>query len=1103
MSDRTELLAAVGLERISAAAAGVDFGTAAAYLELAGRPQLLGYLKEAGVAKLSERQALAGGVGKAVKLGLLSATALPAAAAVDPTRRLLRAAANGDDATAGELLQVSGREDGWWDDKEGSALMAACASGREVVVRLLLRPEHAGAAHLGRPRESDGMTAVMLAARGGHADCMDHLLAAQADVDATNREGWTALMLACQANAPAVVAALVHAGASPTCGVHNGWAVVLTPLKLACIGGHARCVELLLGARAHIDENDGSRMDIVEADGSTMLIYAAQRTHCRTPMPGDGHSQTVRLLLEARASVDPTRWDGLTPLAYAAIYGDLDSASSLLAAGASPSRADEAGWTPILWAARGGHEPCVRLLLQRRARADEARPNGCTALMMAALAGSVATIDALLSAGADVHATMSAGRRLSALMLAGQHGHASAARRLLEARASPSQSDATGWSAARHAAHRGHALCAQLLGLAADTSDGAEVAAAEVATAEPAALAAAAAEPAVAEAALHFGPIAHLSHLDSWHERVTSARGEASATAAAATVHAGAGGASAGRGTAAGRALSRHYCCSSSHPHFANLLQMILLEHGYERAPGADAPWELLWFAGPLDPLMLRRMAPGQRVNKFPNSSCLTTKSQLWRTFERMRRRHGRAHFGFVPDSYVLPDEADRLRACMAAGGAAEANGGEGGGGGGGEGEGGGGGGKGEGGGEGNGEHSARTAAVWIVKPVAACRGQGITLHRSADGLPPEVGGRSGIGSVYVHPPYLIGGRKVDLRLYVLVTSWRPLVVYLHDAGLARIATEPYALTDLSHVQKHLTNYSINKHASPAPGGAAEAEAAEAEATAVTADAADEADVCNAPEDAPEDAPADAPEGAPEGAPGRGGSRHEEPPSGPKLSLGAFRARLALHVGEERAAAAWRAVNEAIVKLLIGAEPTMGQAVATYLPPNGARCFQLFGFDIMLDAHCQPWVLEVNLDPALATDARLDLEVKAAVLTDTLNVVGVGAAPAATARAHGDVAAGVAADAAADSARPASAGSGLHQSQREPAREPRAGSDSREPPSASEAQLVRDIDAELARAQQGGWRRLHPSARGEYARFFEPSRVRLNSLPYAEDVCDL
>ena len=61
--------------------------------------------------------------------------------------------------------------------------------------------------------------------------------------------------------------------------------------------------------------------------------------------------------------------------------------------------------------------------------------------------------------------------------------------------------------------------------------------------------------------------------------------------------------------------------------------------------------------------------------------------------------------------------------------------------------------------------------------------------------------------------PHLISGYKYDLRVYVLVTSFNPLKVYMYTDGLVRFSTEKYTLDPKNINQKfvHLTNFSINK----------------------------------------------------------------------------------------------------------------------------------------------------------------------------------------------------------------------------------------------------------------------------------------------------
>lgn len=56
-------------------------------------------------------------------------------------------------------------------------------------------------------------------------------------------------------------------------------------------------------------------------------------------------------------------------------------------------------------------------------------------------------------------------------------------------------------------------------------------------------------------------------------------------------------------------------------------------------------------------------------------------------------------------------------------------------------------------------------------------------------------------------------GFKFDMRLYVAVTSYTPLRVYLFEEGLTRFATVQYAGggEELHNCCMHLTNYSLNK----------------------------------------------------------------------------------------------------------------------------------------------------------------------------------------------------------------------------------------------------------------------------------------------------
>ena len=98
---------------------------------------------------------------------------------------------------------------------------------------------------------------------------------------------------------------------------------------------------------------------------------------------------------------------------------------------------------------------------------------------------------------------------------------------------------------------------------------------------------------------------------------------------------------------------------------------------------------------------------------------------------------------------------------------------------------------------------------IWIVKPANSSRGRGIHLIDDIHEIDIE---DLSVISRYVTNPLLINGHKFDLRIYVLVTTYDPLRIYVFKEGLARFASEVYS----SKINKdnkfmHLTNYSINK----------------------------------------------------------------------------------------------------------------------------------------------------------------------------------------------------------------------------------------------------------------------------------------------------
>ena len=95
------------------------------------------------------------------------------------------------------------------------------------------------------------------------------------------------------------------------------------------------------------------------------------------------------------------------------------------------------------------------------------------------------------------------------------------------------------------------------------------------------------------------------------------------------------------------------------------------------------------------------------------------------------------------------------------------------------------------------------------MKPANSSQGRGIQIIDSLDNVDID---ETSIIQRYIMNPLLINGHKFDLRIYVVVTSYEPLRVYVYKEGLARFASETYSNKfNKKNKYQHLTNYSINK----------------------------------------------------------------------------------------------------------------------------------------------------------------------------------------------------------------------------------------------------------------------------------------------------
>ena len=217
----------------------------------------------------------------------------------------------------------------------------------------------------------------------------------------------------------------------------------------------------------------------------------------------------------------------------------------------------------------------------------------------------------------------------------------------------------------------------------------------------------------------------------------------------------------------------------------------------------------------------------------------------------------------------------------------------------------------------------------WIVKPVASSQGRGIFLTKNINDIPSN---HQTIASRYITNPFLINKKKFDLRIYAFVTSIIPLRIYRFKEGLTRFSANRYNL-DINDRCAHLTNYAVNKN-------------------------------------------------------NKNYIQNESPfevdYNSSKWTLTSLKQYL-----EENGINSdliFEKIDDIIIKTFISCENNLVNAISKYCAYQ-ENCFELYGFDILIDEHLNCWLMEVNLSPNLHFDAAIDLKIKGEMIAEIFDLI--------------------------------------------------------------------------------------------------------------------
>ena len=385
-----------------------------------------------------------------------------------------------------------------------------------------------------------------------------------------------------------------------------------------------------------------------------------------------------------------------------------------------------------------------------------------------------------------------------------------------------------------------------------------------------------------------------------------------------------------------------------------DLIAHVFEAKGYfEQEDEESGVWHVHWRAGRFKPSEYAAANPLQRVNHFPKTTGITKKDALLRNLRRMRGIHGPV-FNFLPESYILPNEYMMLvRNCEQ-------------------------------------QSPDEPKPIWILKPTDSSQGRKIFLIRdvseisyghfansmTADHLlsdPPPTSGTGGSLYSYEKDPKLDEkGRAIQTELDMSTTlrmlksrlnkTVTPCVKFTEAHLIQRYVDRPICfcgykldlrlyvlLLSAQPLRVYWFNDCLMRFATQKYNlNDLENNYSHLTNTSINKNSASY------------------------------GTDKEGIRAGCKWSLLHFMREHPTHTLNSKLL--WDRIK-AIVNLTL-------LSIAGSIPDNGG-CFELLGYDIIVDESLKPWLLEVNASPSLGIESEADTAVKQPLISNLVDFINV------------------------------------------------------------------------------------------------------------------